>query len=58
MREDIGGDEVCHSKKPEATCLSMTVEIDKPNVIHAVDGQIHRRQKSYTGFAYITMDRS
>lgn len=58
MHEDVSGDKACHSKKPEVTCLSMTREMDKPNVIHADDGQIHSRQKSYSGFAYITMDRS
>lgn len=58
MREDVGGHEVCYSKKPEVTCLSMTGEMDKPNVTHADDGQIHSRQKSEAGFAYIAMVRS
>lgn len=58
MREYGGGNEVSHSKEPEATCLSVTGEMDRPNGTRADDGQIRSRQKPYPGFACITTDRS
>ena len=45
MREDVGGGQVCHSKEPEVTYLSMTGKIDKPHLINADHGIIHIRQK-------------